>query len=67
MQGEKFRSLMDRLLKLKEQGYSITAVTVWGLADDMICHGGKEMTGRMRVLYYVAISSYINQHIMIWL
>lgn len=42
LQGEKFRSLMDRLLKLKEQGYSITAVTVWGLADDMSWRQGND-------------------------
>lgn len=33
LQGEKFKSLMQRLVDLKQKGYNITSVTVWGLTD----------------------------------
>lgn len=42
LQGEKYRSLMERLLKLKEEGCNITAVTVWGLKDDMSWRQGSD-------------------------
>lgn len=32
-QGQKFRYLMDGLVDLKNQGYNITGVTVWGIND----------------------------------
>lgn len=33
VQGEKYKSLMQRLVSLKQNGYPITSVTVWGLSD----------------------------------
>ena len=35
LQGEKFKSLMQRLVDLKQKGYPITSVTVWGLTDEL--------------------------------
>ena len=33
LQGEKFKSLMERLVDLKKKGYHITSISVWGIND----------------------------------
>lgn len=35
LQGEKYRSLMERLVALEQSGVDITNVTVWGISDDL--------------------------------
>lgn len=45
LQAEKYRSLMERLMNLKDQGCNITSVTIWGMSDDMSWRqnsGGKD-------------------------
>lgn len=41
-QGRKYRYLMEALMDLKEDGYPVTQVTVWGLSDD---HSWRRGTG----------------------
>ena len=33
-QGAKYRSLMERMMALVDEGYNISSVTVWGISDD---------------------------------